>query len=230
MKQLLYVSLLATLSTLFLVSSCSPAYIPNVVNTPLMSKKGDITTSGHIGTSGYDFQLAGAVTDHFGLMANSNFLRFNNSESKISMVELGSGYYTKVGLNGRFETYGGIGIGSYTRDKNPIDVNGNDNSVYVNGMFTRYFIQPTIGANTDIFQGGFAARLVYLRFVEDSRLEQAFRFEPVLTAKIGYKYLYFVIQGGVSARVGNNDYDPLITTQPFMFSIGVQAQLNLMDF
>ena len=164
MKRFVYASMLFAITSLLFFSSCSPAYIPNVVNTPLMSKKGDVTAAAYVSTSGYDFQVAGAVTDHLGLMANSNFLRFTNTESKISMVELGSGYYTKIGLNGRFETYGGIGLATYTRDKNPIHINGNSNPVYVNGTFTRYFIQPTIGANTDIFQGSFSTRLVYLRF------------------------------------------------------------------
>jgi hypothetical protein len=59
---------------LFLViQSCSLAYIPNVVNTPMLSDRGDLKAAVAAGVSGVDFQLSGAVTDHIGLMLNGNF-------------------------------------------------------------------------------------------------------------------------------------------------------------
>ena len=61
--------------TIILISSCTPPkYIPNVLNTPMLSNTGEIQASIHMAVSGFDPQLAIAITDNLGLMANGSFL------------------------------------------------------------------------------------------------------------------------------------------------------------
>lgn len=209
------------LGILLIICSCSIAYTPNVINAPLLGEKGDVTASAHVGASGLDIQAAGAVTDHLGLMANTSFI-FNQADHQHNFVELGTGYFTKIGSNGRFETYGGLGFATYFRDKNTSP----DIIETVKGTYTRAFLSPSIGASSEIFQGSLTTRLVVLRFYEGENRANEFLFEPVITAKVGYKYAYLVLQGGFSIPVGSVNTN---FVQPFILSIGVQGNLNLMS-
>jgi len=210
------------LGILLSIYSCSIAYTPNVINTPLLSEKGDVTASAHLGTAGLDIQAAGAVTNHIGLMANTSFI-FNQNDHQHNFVELGTGYFTKIGTSGRFETYGGLGFASYLRDKNTSP----DIIETVKGTYIRAFISPSIGASSEVFQGSLTTRLVALRFFEGDNRADEFLFEPVITAKVGYKYAYFVLQGGLSIPVASVNTN---FVQPFILSIGVQGNLNLMSY
>jgi len=54
---------------ILIINGCAPAYVPNVINTPLLSNKGEIQTSIHTGIAGFDPQFAYAITDHIGFMS-----------------------------------------------------------------------------------------------------------------------------------------------------------------
>ncbi len=90
---ILYFTLLACIIILF--HACAPAYVPDVINTPLLSNKDELQVSLNTGISGFDPQIAYAVTDHIGVMLNGSFTnRISDSTDnyhKHTFVEVGSG-------------------------------------------------------------------------------------------------------------------------------------------
>lgn len=48
--------------------------------------------------------------------------------------------------------------------------------------------------------------------------------EPVLTAKVGYKFVKVLMQAGFSLPI--NSEELLFSYQPFLLSIGIQAKIN----
>jgi len=204
------------------INSCAPAYVPNVINTPLLSNKGEIQAAIHTGVSGTDPQLAYALTDNIGVMLNGSFANRTSDSTddfhKHQFAELGLGYYTKIGESGRFETFGGGGLGNLQAKF--------DNTVwntYADVNSYRFFIQPTIGASTNIFDGSFSSRFVMVNLKQNSISSTGFFVEPVLTGKIGYKYVKAVIQLGFSLPLNSKNID--FYYQPFLFSIGLQGYI-----
>ncbi|MBK6833649.1 MAG: hypothetical protein IPG89_04965 [Bacteroidetes bacterium] len=205
----------------FALNACTPAYIPNVINTPMLTNKGEIQAAVYTGTSNFDQQFAYAPTDHFGLMLNGSFAYNLNTASGYKhmhkFVELGAGYYTKLENNGRFEVFGGFGGGNL-KSKNISDL-WNET---VNANSYRIFIQPSIGASTQLFDGSLATRLVMVNIYQGSHTTTGYLIEPALTGKVGYKYVKAVAQLGLSIPAGNS---VKFAYQPFMFSLGIQAFL-----
>ncbi len=216
--------LIYTLSAaiVILLNSCAPAYVPNVINTPLFSNKGEIQVSVHSGTSGVDPQFAYALMDNVGLMINGSFANRTSDTTdnyhKHKFIEIGPGYYDKIGTNGRYEVYGGVGYGELQAN-------------YENGLWPartnvtciRFFLQPAIGVTTDVFDGSFATRLVLLDLRQESERNTGFFLEPVFTCKVGYRYVKGVFQFGLSFPFNSNTVD--FTHQPLVFSVGLQADL-----
>jgi hypothetical protein len=206
--------------------SCAPAYTPNMVNAPLFSSKGEVQAVIGTGTSGVDPQLAYAITDHVGVMVNASFANRSDTSKnfhKHNFAELGGGYTTTFGNVGRFEVYGGGGMGSI-------------NAMYKEGIFdgrssatfNRFFIQPSIGVVTDVFDGAFTPRLVFLNMhnSNDSLKTNPMDLflEPTITAKVGWKYIKAMFQIGLSVPLNEvKNYG----NQPFMFSIGLVGKIPL---
>ncbi len=206
-----------------ITGSCTPAYIPNVVNSPMFSNKYEFNASLHGGISGFDAQLAYAVTDHFGIMTNGSFAdRTSDSTDnfhKHSFVEMGAGYFDKIGPNGRFEVYGGFGMGRVQAFyENEIWYD------FARVKYRRFFIQPAIGAASGVFDGSFATRLVVTDFYQGSAKNTGVFVEPVVTAKVGYKYVKSVFQLGFSLPLNGHEVD--YEYQPFIFTVGIQANIG----
>ena len=214
--------LLLVMSIAIFINGCAPAYIPNVVNTPLLSNQGEVQAAIYTGSSGTDSQFAYAVTDNIGIMFNGSFAnRTSDTTSdfhKHHFVELGTGYYKNIGESGRLECFGGFGYGRLqARFDNNLWVSMEDVTAY------RYFIQPTIGASTDIFDGSFATRFVAVDMHQGVNNNVGLFFEPVLTGKMGFKYVKAVVQLGFSFPLNSDNLG--FTFQPFLFSIGLQGYL-----
>jgi hypothetical protein len=216
-----------------LTPSCVPSYIPNTVNTPLFNGKHQVTGNIGTGISGYDPQVAFSVTDHLGIMINSSFANRDNDTTdnfhKHAFVEGGVGYFYNPTPKFVLECYGGYGIGKVE-------------SYYENSWWTgradaqiqRLFLQPAIGFTTKVFDVSFAPRLVLVDVdISDKDIvnpapgtdfKTGFRpyIEPTITLKTGYKYAKFFMQFGFSDPFDSND-KYLYESQPFMFSIGMQA-------
>lgn len=219
-------TIIVLFNALFLWSiliSCAPAYTPNIVNTPLLSSKGEFQAVIGTGTSGVDPQLAYAITDHIGVMANASFANRSDSANfhKHSFVELGGGYTISIGDAGRFEIFGGGGMGS-------VDAMYEEGIFYgrSKATFNRFFIQPSVGAVTDIFEGAFTPRLVFVNMhhTTDSLSYHSFDpfIEPTITVKIGWKYVKMMLQVGLSLPLSEiKNYG----NQPFMFSVGLIGKI-----
>jgi hypothetical protein len=206
--------------------SCAPVYIPNTVNAPLFSGKGEFNLGAHTGTNGIDIQTAYAFTDHLGIMINGSFMTNDTSQygdhHKHTFGELGLGYYNKLGSVFRVETFAGFGMGRASAYDSFFFIV--PQAIIADGHYSRIFVQTSIGASTDFFDGGLTLRGCYVNFykytyggTDFSHKDDDFFFEPVLFARIGWKYIKFQTQFGLSVPMNDN----LINYQPFMMSFGL---------
>ncbi|MEO1254934.1 MAG: hypothetical protein AAFY41_08620, partial [Bacteroidota bacterium] len=122
MKNLIYFGAIIALSPFI---SCSPAYIPNKVNAGLLTDKGELHAEIATGTSGYDPQVAYAVTENMLVLANASFkdTPFESTLSigdddfdydgtqKLRSYELGAGYYRTSKDGFVLELVAGYGLG-----------------------------------------------------------------------------------------------------------------------
>jgi hypothetical protein len=214
-------------------TSCSTIYIPNAANVPLISTKGEVQASVLTGTSHLDFQGAYGLTDKIALMANTSFASRNRNvldSAKMhvhNLGELACGYYNKVGRSGRLEVYGGLGYG----DTKDYDQGNTSSWQNVNGRYGKFFIQPNIGATSDIFDGAMSLRACFVKYFDfnyggtNYKAQKSIFIEPVLTGKIGYKNVKFITQIGFSFPVLASASD-LVTFDPFILNIGLNIKLN----
>lgn len=212
---------------LIVLTSCAPIYIPNIVHAPLFSEKNDADLQIGMGTSGYDVQAAYAPANYLGLMVNSSFQNRGVSDTssfhKHEFVEAAVGYYGKIDEAGRYECYLGYGNGeakSYSPDFYGL----------VTGSYNRFFLQPSIGAKMDVFEGAFSLRVAYVDMYRISKNVQynrselnSFYFEPVLTAKVGYKFVKFFVQGGLSLPIENS---LKYTDSPILLNFGLNFSFS----
>jgi hypothetical protein len=208
---------------IIIVWACAPAYIPNVVNTPLLTGKNDLNLAVYTSTAGFDAQSSFAVTDQIGIMANGSWADRTSDSSnnfhKHAFFEGGLGYYSRFGNSGVADVYAGYGYGWVESN---YDVGFYTD--YANATISRIFIQPGVGAVTDIFDGSFSSRLVMVTISQGNVSETGYFIEPVLTGKVGYKYVKFVAQMGMSIPFDKDQFD--FEYQPFMISLGMQVNLG----
>ena len=196
-----------------LMSSCSPEYIPNMVNSPVFSNKGEFQATVATGTSNFDGQAGYAITDNIAIIANGSFADKTNDSTdefhKHVILEGGVGYYRKISSTARIEAFGGYGAGKIQT----LEDNGIFGLDVVDVNYNRIFIQPGIGAVTDFFDGSFATRIsmVQMNPVNSQTLKSSWNtfIEPVITTKMGYRYVKFVFQFGYSFPLDGDklDYD-----------------------
>ncbi|MFP4023955.1 MAG: hypothetical protein ACLFVR_05465 [Thiohalospira sp.] len=208
--------------------SCSPEYIPNMANSPMFSNQGEFQATVATGTSSFDAQTAYAITDNIGIMVNGSYGNETSDTTddfhKHAFIEGGIGYYEKIGDKGRYEIYGGYGFG---KTEGFFEDAVFDSQV-TDADMQRIFVQPGIGISTGLFDGSFSPRFVLVKMTPRG---EGFEtggfntfFEPVITSKIGYKWVKFVAQFGFSIPVGDEslhfDYQPFIINFGLNFNIG----------
>ncbi|MBS4012994.1 MAG: hypothetical protein KGZ97_04430 [Bacteroidetes bacterium] len=226
MKNIKIFTLLA-ISAMLLANSCSPpVYHPTMVNVPLFKEAGEINVAANISTSGIEPQLAFAVTDNIGIMANACYNNMSKEGSRdyeiFQMIEFGAGYYKNFLKNGRYEVYGGVG---YANKAFHVFNNGSFTTEEV--PYTKFFIQPSIGITTQFADAAFSPRFV-LANIEDTNYTYGVMYvEPAFTVKLGYKYIKFIAQVGASLRFQQHDYSVNNRAhQPLILGFGLQANLN----
>lgn len=130
-----------------IIQSCVTAYVPNRVNTPLFTEKGEIKIDAALGTNGADIQAAYSPVKHLGIIASGNFSiqSYDTATSfhKHSYGEIGMGYYNKLNNNLVMEIYGGYGMGNSDTEWSSIWL-GKVNIIDVKDDFSKFFIQPAI--------------------------------------------------------------------------------------
>lgn len=216
--RLIYVFLIITMLT-----SCS-VYVPNVVNAPLMNKKGEATIAAHLGDGGH-LQASYAITNHIGVMTNLMAVvdKFeNDTETKKgtgSLYELGLGYFSgSSSSNAIFELYGGAGFGQVSIDKTMMS---NNITTKFDANAVRYFVQPSIGGRWQIFEAAFSTRMSAVNYssISTSYSENELKsdklweldkttwmfIEPALTLRAGLKNIKFQAQIGKSIKVTSKD-------------------------
>ncbi|PLX11700.1 MAG: hypothetical protein C0597_14640 [Marinilabiliales bacterium] len=210
------------------MTSCSPEYVPNMVNSPMLSNRGEFQASIATGTSNFDAQTAFAITDNIGIMVNGSFGNETNDSTddfhKHAFVEAGIGYFEKIGSKGRYEIYGGYGTGKV---EGYYETSLFDSQI-TEAKYNRFFVQPGIGISTGIYDGSFSPRFAVVQMDPNGADFRTGKynlfFEPVITSKVGFKYVKFIFQFGVSVPFGdeNLNYD----YQPFIMNIGLNLNLG----
>ncbi len=209
-------------SVILILNSCAPAYVPNVINAPMLTNKHELQVAIHAGTSGFDPQAAFAITNHIGIMANASFMDqtsdSTDSYHKHGFIEFGAGYYTNFAKRFKFETFAGAGFG--------IIEAAYDNeswTSYSQADIKRYFIQPTLGITSKVIDFGISARISLVNLEQQTRTITGLMLEPAATLKLGWDHIKAVAQVGVSAPFDKHiDFN----YQPFLISLGLQGNFG----
>jgi len=143
--------LLAGFGLLFIFSSCSSVYMPNVPSTPMLTKAGEFHGGAHISLKGnLSANTAFAVSDHFALMANGSIMNNNRSKKdfKQTLLEGGLGYFDTFGPDKRrvFEVYAGYGIGNTDRSYKDLTYEGPIVTEVQEVRFNKFFVQANYSA------------------------------------------------------------------------------------
>jgi len=226
---------------IFLVTSCSPIYVPNLRNSPLFTKAGEVQGSAQFG-NGLDVQAAVAISNHIGIMTNFSYgksrITYESSADSAyhhrhKFIEGGVGYY----LNHNswcFEVYGGYGSGEASNfDEYFVFAPA---AGHVTGKFDRFFFQPAIGLNKKTFHFSLVPRISYVKLrmfnrdvsgttISDFESDGEFFFEPGVLGKVNLanSRLVFFLQGGFSLPLGP---DPYYEYRPFQLGSGVGVRLG----
>lgn len=207
------------------LAACSPKYyVPNTQNVPLLRSAGQTNLS--LAGSGNQFEIQGAhaVSDNIGIMFNGGYFAGSGEEENDGkgsgiLGELGIGYFTPIGDNFTFETYGLAGLGS-VENIFPT-VSGNGNSGTLNANITRFGIQPNIGFSSRYFTVALSTRLVSLNFrsIEGNLVyggesqvsylnknSSNFLIEPALTIRAGLDNAKIQLQFCRSFNMTNKDF------------------------
>lgn len=140
-----YLSFFAVI--VFLLSSCSSIYMPNVPATPMLSKAGEAHVAGHVSLKGNISGTAAlALTDNIAIIANGSTIHsgeFSNNFYRQWLVEGGAGYFTKIGKAKQqiLEIYAGYGLGSSRDYSQRASIYGYEVVEAKKMDFDKYFIQ-----------------------------------------------------------------------------------------
>lgn len=219
-------------------------YVVSAANTPLHSKKSDMTFS-LMGTSdsknsGGEVQASFMPGKHVGIIGSYSFAG-NKDESfdyvKYNRFELGSGFVTQLSKNWHFESYAGFG-------------NGKISNIHATGSsrinLSHFFLQPAIAVSDESkkVQLGFVSKFAGVNFkVRDtsfttdrepfsttqlkSLYNQPFHIvcEPGFVFRAGWKNFQFHTGYSFSADLTNPD----LYTAKGNFSLGLSMRFNTQD-
>jgi hypothetical protein len=220
------------------LTSCAPIYIPNNVNTPLLSKKHEATFNIGAGLNGADVQLSYAVSDDIGLLLNGSYLSDENKnhdgknityQEQQKYIEAAIGTFGSASENVVMEAYAGGGYGkSASIDSYLLN---NSKKIYGEGEFYKLFLQTDIGLKGKILEGGVALRCAYIRFDKlryetdfqfDKSLE-GFFFEPAVFMRFGGPIFKIQTQVGFSTKLNRKEF---LIYEPLILSIGFIIRIN----
>ena len=196
----------------FIFSSCRSVYIPNMINTPLLTQKGEFKATGSFGYNGYNSQLAYALTNSIGIITNGSynkakFFGTENDYREFYLYDIGAGYYNKLyNKNSYYEIYMGGGQGRANIYEYSLS-----SLIRSSGSYSRVFGQGGIGVEDRFVGGGFALRVsvVNMKLLDPNNLVTGrytnLYIDPVVTCKAGYNKVKVIIQAGMSYRLGEQD-------------------------
>jgi len=171
------ISLIFISSYLLFIQSCKVMYTPNMQNVPLFKEKKELRA-----TVGFnDAQLAYAITDNIGIMANLQHKKPTwtsttttngiqgaefNYESEKNLIEAGIGYFKIIEESLVFEVYAGGAVGNIMFKRNYSQAPGAPSTLVdkYSANTSRFFIQPTIGYTDEHLDVALSTRFVALKF------------------------------------------------------------------
>lgn len=212
-------------------ASCSPVYVPNIRNSPMFTKAGEVQIAGQIG-NGIDGQAAVSVSEHFGLMGSYNYIERTTSTPddeddflRHRFFEGGIGYFDNQETM-FFEVFVGYGRGEGFSSGNFFGIENAE------GKYERYFIQPAFGFNRRTVHVSFVPRISMVDFKEYTYgtttfkvdEEPRFFFEPGVVARVNTanNLFFFTFQGGLSVSATELYFDH----RPFQFATGIGFRFN----
>jgi hypothetical protein len=220
-------SYLLIIATGLLLMGCVAEYYPTMLNAPLFKGEEEFEASILTGTSGYDVQIAYAPINHLGFLVSGSYKdrRVDNDSTdfknyhKHLFGEFGAGYFVKISDNFVFEAFAGGGYGSMEGVYHANFIFDFDD--YDRVEYAKLFLQPQIGVANDVFEFAFATRLsgINVWYLDSSDSTDFGLFlEPLLSFKVGYRYVKFTTQFGLSFPLNENfDFEH----NPFIFGVGL---------
>lgn len=222
------------------LSGCSSVYMPNVPNTPMLSKQGEFSGGAHTSLKGNaSVNGAYAVSDHIGLLLSGSTMN-NSRRSKDfnhKLIELGGGYFTTFGDDNKriLEIYAGVGKGSsnivyrdYDNDqltKTTVqNVNYRKSFLQVNysskraGMLKLFGAQFPLSYGTALRISQVSMDRFFINNVVQPKEDNVF-FEPIFFTRMALNDI-LQIQYTTSSNIGlkNRDY---LTAGNSIFTIGL---------
>lgn len=228
-----------------LALGCSPNYyVPNSQNIPIMQSKHQtnlgIGFNGSEYTKGFEIQAAHAITNHFAIQVNGDWVKkAENSylddapedlKVKGQMLEIGAGYFKNLSSNFVFETYGLFCFGKMELENNS---SGIDN---FSAKFNRFGIQPSLSYTRKHFSTSLSSRLFHLKYKDingnsssgyfdpnDLKTNNAYwLLEPAITIQFGWENLKLQLQYVYSHNLTN----PSFEQEREIFSLGLKLNLK----
>ena len=198
--------------------SCTPMYLPNTPNVPLMSEGDETQVSLTAGSNGYGLTLGYSPYYHwvvtgsgstYSIVQDSNF----SVKYKHLYGEIATGYYTRTSKFGRFEFLAGYGQGATGF---PTE----------SERFRKVFLQPSFGVSSPLFDGALTLRPAFVQHFATKNTggiakynESGMFLEPFITLRGGWENIKFQFQGGYSFALG----DPQFTYQKGVATIGIHV-------
>jgi hypothetical protein len=204
------------LLALLVMSSCAPVYVPNLRNSPMFEKGGEVQIGGHIG-NGYEGQAAVSVSKHIGLMANYAYIDRTNVNDdddgedylRHKYYEGGIGYFDND-ESMFMEVFAGYGRGEGNNSGNFFGIEA------AGGKYERYFIQPAFGFNKKTMHFAFIPRVSIVDFTEFSNgtttivvnEKPKVFFEPGFVGRVNgmNNRFFFTFQAGFSISANSELY------------------------
>jgi hypothetical protein len=220
---------------LLLLCACTPAYVPNLRNAPMFTKKGEFQGSMQI-MNGYEAQTAFSLSNNIAIMGNFAYgyrgrYSENSNYHRHKLVEGAFGYYRNEGKFG-YQIFGGFGEGSAEGLYDFIFSSGSTPTL---ARFNRYFVQPGIGFYKPSFTMAVVARISKLDFTlyrdQVTSLtydkEDMFFFEPAFIAQYYFANhkMFVTMQTGLAVSL-RDDIDDGFQYRVISFGTGIGLRLG----
>ena len=241
MKNIFYLS---TLLILLVSTGCKTLYDPNMINSPMITKQGDLS----LNITQKDFQVAYALNNNLGIMANgyirnenvtsnSNGVITTNEKDDGYLIETGLGYTYPLTVNLYTDIFAGAGLGQINFNVNPENVSEN-RKFTCNG--TKLFFQPGLFYKSDYISISTNLRLsivsfnnpIFTNYTEQNKIDdklnefdkQPYLFiEPGVTLFAGYKWIKLFAQVGKSFKLT----DKPINNNDAILNLGLNINFNI---
>ncbi len=197
--------ILVSLVLIIGMACCTPFYIPTSINTPLITKGGEVNLEVSAASSGLEVYSAVGLSDNISIMINGSFKdrRTEKDDSdeteryhKHNFGEAALGFNFPLDEKWVGEFYAGGGYGSVWNSEDILFFNNR-----ATGDIRKYFIQTDIGSKYSHTIFGLAIRGSYVKidnlhhsFTKVKIYPEAYFIEPAIFLKFGFKVVKFKAQ------------------------------------